>query len=78
MIAVASENICGYQQVSPVSEVIDLQSLLQENRTLHCDRNYYRTLPEKAKAREDLLKQEKQQLNARIRYLEQKLYGRKS
>lgn len=78
MIAVASEDICGYQQVSPVSEVIDLQSLLQENRTLHCDRNYYRTLHEKAKAREDLLKQENQQLNARIRYLEQKLYGRKS
>ncbi len=66
------------QQVNPVSEVLDLQQLLQENRTLHCDRNYYKTLHEKAKAREDLLKQENQQLNARIRYLEQKLYGRKS
>jgi len=52
MIAVASENICGDQQVSPVSEVIDLQQLLQENRTLHCDRNYYKTLHEKAKERE--------------------------
>jgi transposase len=78
MIAVASENICGDQQVSPVCEVLDLQQLLQENRTLYCDRNYYKTLHEKAKAREDLLKQENQQLNARIRYLEQKLYGRKS
>jgi hypothetical protein len=58
MIAVASENICGDQQVSPVSEVIDLQQLLQENRSLHCDRNYYKTLHEKTKAREDLLKQE--------------------
>ncbi|MBL7186491.1 MAG: hypothetical protein ISS70_09205, partial [Phycisphaerae bacterium] len=56
-----------------MSEVLDLQQLLQENRTLHCDRNYYKTLHEKAKAREDLLKQENQQLNARIRYLEQKL-----
>jgi transposase len=61
-----------------VSEVLDLEKLLQENRTLHCERNYYKTLHEKARAREELLQQEVQQLNARIRYLEQKLYGRKS
>ena len=78
MIAVASENICGNQRVSPVSEALDLRQLQQEIRTLHCDRNYYKTLHEKAKAREDLLRQENQQLSARIRYLEQKLYGRKS
>ncbi len=78
MIAVASENTCVDPQVSPVSELVDLQQLRQEIRTLHCDRNYYKTLHEKAKAREDLLKQENQQLNARIRYLEQKLYGRNS
>jgi transposase len=78
MIAIASENRCGNQQVSPVSEVLDLEKLLQENRTLHCERNYYKTLHEKARAREELLQQEVQQLNARIRYLEQKLYGRKS
>ena len=78
MIALASENTCVDQQVSPVSEVLNLEQLLQENRTLRCERNYYKTLHEKARAREKLLKQEKQQLNARIRYLEQKLYGRKS
>ena len=61
-----------------MSELVDLQQLRQEIRTLHCDRNYYKTLHEEAKAREDLLKQENQQLKARIRYLEQKLYGRNS
>jgi len=78
MIAVASENTCVDQQVSPVSEVLDLEQLLQENRALNCERNYYKSQHERAKAREELLKQEIQQLKARIRYLEQKLYGRKS
>jgi len=78
MIAVASENSCVDQQVNLVGEGLDLEQLLQENRALHCDRNYYKSLHERAKAREELLKQEVQQLNARIRYLEQKLYGRKS
>ena len=78
MIAIASENRCGNQPVSAVSDGPNLEQLLQENRSLHCDRNYYKTLHEKSKAREELLKQEKLQLNARIRYLELKLYGRKS
>jgi transposase len=78
MIAVASENTCVDPPVSPVSQMLDLQQLMQENRALHCDRNYYKSLHEKARAREELLKQEVQQLKARIRYLEQKLYGRKS
>jgi len=78
MIAITQENRCGNQQAPPVSELVDLQQLRQEIRTLHCDRNYYKTLHEEAKAREDLLKQENQQLKARIRYLEQKLYGRNS
>ena len=78
MIALASENTCGHEQVSPVSKRLDLQQLLLENRILNCDKNYYKSLHERAKAREELLKQEIQQLNARIRYLEQKLYGRKS
>ena len=78
MIALASENTCGHQQVSPVNELLDLQQLLLENRILNCDKHYYKSLHERAKAREELLKQEIQQLNARIRYLEQKLYGRKS
>jgi transposase len=78
MIAVASETTCGDPPVSPVSEGLDLQQLLQENRALHCDKNYYKSLHESAKTREELLKQEVQQLKARIRYLEQKLYGRKS
>jgi len=78
MIALASENTGVGQQICPVNELLDLQQLLLENRILNCDKNYYKSLHEKAKAREELLKQEIQQLNARIRYLEQKLYGRKS
>jgi len=78
MIAFASQNGCVDQQVSPVSEGRDLEQLVQENRSLHCDKNYYKSMHERAKAREELLKQEVQQLKARIRYLEQKLYGRKS
>ena len=50
-----------------MSETLDLQQLLQENRTLHCERNYYKSLHERARAREELLKQETQQLKARIR-----------
>ncbi len=78
MIALVSENTCVDQQVIPVSERLDLQQLLLENRILNCDKNYYKSLHERAKSREELRKQEIQQLNARIRYLEQKLYGRKS
>jgi transposase len=78
MIALASENTCVDQQVSPASELLDSQQLVLENRILNCDKNYYKSLHERAKAREELLKQEIQQLKARIRYLEQKLYGRKS
>jgi transposase len=75
MIAIAPEIRCGNQSVS---EVLDLEQMLQENRTLYGDRNYYKSMHERARAREELLKQEIQQLNARIRYLEQKLYGSKS
>lgn len=78
MIALASENTGVIQQVSPVSELLDLEQLLLENRTLHCEKNYYKSQHERAKAKEELLKQEIQQLRARIRYLEHKLYGRKS
>jgi len=78
MIAVASKNTCADQQVSPVNEGLDLEQLLLEIRVLNCEKNYYKSLHERAKAREELQKQENQQLNARIRYLEQKLYGRKS
>jgi transposase len=75
MIAIAPEIRCGSQSVN---EVLDLEQMLQENRTLYGDRNYYKSMHERARAREELLKQEIQQLNARIRYLEQKLYGSKS
>ena len=61
-----------------MGEILDLQELLQENRTLLCERNCYKSLHEKISVREELLKQEIQQLNARIRYLEKRLYGRKS
>ena len=78
MIAVTQENSCGSQQAIPVGEVLDLQQVRQENQTLRCERNYYKSLLERAIAREELLKQEIQQLNARIRYLEKRLYSRKS
>jgi len=78
MIAVTQENSYGNQQAIPAGKVLDLQHLLQENQTLRCERNYYKSLLERATAREQLLKQEIQQLNARIRYLEKRLYGRKS
>jgi len=78
MIALASGNAGVDLQVSPVRERLDLQQLLLENRILNCDKNYYKSQHERAKAREELLKQEIQQLKARIRYLAQKLYGRKS
>ena len=44
-----------------MSEVLDLQHLLQENHTLRWDRNFYKSLLERATAREQLLKQEIQQ-----------------
>jgi transposase len=78
MIALASGNAGVDLQVRPVRERLDLQQLLLENRILNCDKNYDKGQHERAKAREELLKQEIQQLKARIRYLEQKLYGRKS
>jgi hypothetical protein len=68
MIAVTQENSYGNQQAIPAGELLDLQHLLQENRTLRWDRNFYKSLLERATAREQLLKQEIQQLNARIRY----------
>jgi transposase len=78
MIAFKQENSCDNQQAIPVCEVLDLQHLLQENQTLRWNRNCYKSLLERAIAREQLLKQEIQQLNARIRYLEKRLYSRKS
>ncbi|MHC4545821.1 MAG: IS66 family transposase [Planctomycetota bacterium] len=61
-----------------MSEALDLQPLLQEKRSLRWERNHYKSLLDRARAREQLLKQEVQQLNARIRYLEKRLYGRNS
>ncbi|MHC4806970.1 MAG: IS66 family transposase, partial [Planctomycetota bacterium] len=61
-----------------MSEALDLQPLLQENRSLRWERNHYKSLLDRARAREQSLKQEIEQLNARIRYLERRLYGRKS
>jgi hypothetical protein len=78
MIAITPENSSDNQRAIPVGEVLDLQHLLQENRSLRGDRNYYKDRLERAKAREQLLKQEIEQLHARIRYLEKRLYGRKS
>jgi transposase len=78
MIAIAPENSCDNQQVIQGGEVLDLQHLLQENRSLRWERNHYKSLLDRARAREQSLKQEIEQLNARIRYLQRRLYGRKS
>ena len=78
MIAVTQENSSVNQQAIPVGEGLDLQHLLQKNRSLRWERNHYKSLLERARAREQLLKQEIEQFNARVRYLERRLYGRKS
>lgn len=78
MIAIAPENSYDNQQAIQGDEVLDLQHLLQENRSLRWERNHYKSLLDRARAREQSLKQQIEQLNARIRYLERRLYGRKS
>jgi transposase len=78
MIAIAPEHGCLVQPTGVASERLDLEQLLQKNRALYWEKNFYRGLHEKAKTREELLKQEVKQLKARIRDLEQKLYGRKT
>jgi len=78
MIAIAAEHRCGNSPMNPAGEDPYLLTLDQEILALRCERNYYQSLHERAKAREEQLKQDNQQLQARIRYLEQKLYGRKS
>ena len=78
MIAITQNNICDNEQSIPMGEGLDLQHLLEENRSLRWERNHYKSLLDRARAREQSLKQEIEQFNARIRYLEKRLYGRKS
>jgi transposase len=78
MIAVTQENSSCNQQSVEAGERFDLQQLLQENRLLRWERSQYKSLLDRARAREELLKQEIEQLNARVRYLEKRVYGRKS
>jgi transposase len=52
--------------------------LRRENLELRCDRNYWKKQHQRAVEREQQLQKENEQLQARIRYLEQQLYGRKS
>ena len=78
MIAVTQENSSCSQQTIEVGKRFDSQQLLQENRLLRWERGHYKNLLDRARAREELLKQQIEQLNARIRYLEKRVYGRKS
>lgn len=78
MIAVATEKTCRSRHISPVGEIPDIAELQQEIRTLRCERNYYKSLHQKTKNKVEEQEQEILQLNARIRYLEQQLYGRKT
>ena len=78
MISIAPEHGCLVQPIGPATEGLDLEQLLKKNRGLYWEKTFYRGLHEKAKTREKLLKQEVEQLRARIRDLEQKLYGRKT
>jgi len=52
--------------------------LKKEILELGCERGYWEKQHQRAREREEKLKEEIQQLKARIRYLEKELYGRKS
>lgn len=78
MLTVTLENTCKNQLPKLVNETLNLEQFIKENLALKCDKNYYKRLHSKAREREELLKQEVQQLKAQIRYLQRKLYSRKS
>lgn len=50
----------------------------KENFELRCERGYWQKQHQRAVEREEKLREENQQLKARIRYLEKELYGRKT
>jgi transposase len=52
--------------------------LKKENRELRCERGYWEKQHQRARAREEQLKEEVRQLKARIRYLKKELYGQKT
>jgi transposase len=52
--------------------------LKRENLELRCERGYWQEQHRRAVRREERLKEQAEQLRARIKYLEKQLYGRKS
>ena len=60
------------------SVLCEICPLKKENRELRCERGYWEKQHQRAREREEQLKEEVQQLKARIRYLERELYGQKT
>ncbi len=78
MIAIAPKNTDNSLQTSSLGEIPNLEQLEREIRDLRCGKNYYKSLFEKNRDKVQQQKAEIEQLNARIRYLEKRLYGRNS
>ena len=60
---------------SVLCEICPLKKQILE---LRCERGYWEKQHQRAREREEKLKEEIQQLKARIRYLEKELYGQKT
>ena len=66
------------EQVEAESIFCSVCALKRENLKLRCERGYWQERHRWAARREQQLKEETEQLKARIKYLEKQLYGRKS
>jgi transposase len=64
--------------VSPNEKLCDECPLNRENSILKCEKAYWKTMHQKAVERESKLKQEKADLEAKLRLREKQLFGRKS
>jgi transposase len=71
-------NLNRAEENSLISPFCDCCPLKRQNLILNTERGYYKKQHERAKEREETLKKENEQLKARIRYLEHRLYGRKT
>ncbi len=64
--------------IFPSEKCCDNCSERRENSILKCEKAYWKTMHQKAVERESKLKQEKADLEAKLRLREKQLYGRKS
>jgi transposase len=65
----------GFTLISTFCEICPLK---KDNLILHTEKGYWQKQHERTKEREEKLKKENEQLKARIRYLENQLYGKKT